>query len=329
MDQAESIAPAVQVLLATYNGERFLAEQIDSILAQDYPNLSILARDDGSTDGTPTLLERYAARYPHRFTRMPPSPPSGDAKWNFLHLMQAATADYLCLADQDDVWLPAKVTQSMQAMARLERQHGKPTPLLVFTDLRVVDQGLNEKYASFWRHQRIDPRSIHSFRRLLTQNVVTGCTALMNAGLCRLATRMPPEAYMHDWWIALVAAAFGAADYLPHATVAYRQHSHNVLGAVEHGRGNLVPRFRFHTLRRRQWETTERQAEGMLHVYGSELAPAKRALLQAYLRCETSPYRLVRTGTLLWHRFFQKGLRPNLAILWYLWDMEAAKRQQP
>ena len=100
----------VEILLATYNGARFLREQIDSILAQDYGNIRVLARDDGSSDGTVEILHQYAKRFPGRFRVMPSSAPTGSAKNNFLLLMKASTADYVCFADQDDVWLPAKVT---------------------------------------------------------------------------------------------------------------------------------------------------------------------------------------------------------------------------
>src|SRR5215467_3608829 len=94
---------AVEVLLATFNGERFLREQIDSVLAQDYPNLRVLARDDGSTDGTLDILREYQLRFPDRFRLLPIDQPAGSAKGNFLKLMQAASANYLCFCDQDDV----------------------------------------------------------------------------------------------------------------------------------------------------------------------------------------------------------------------------------
>src|SRR5271170_623792 len=101
--------PAVEVLLATCNGERFLREQIDSILAQDYENIRILARDDGSTDSTVAILAEYGERFPGRFRVMPVQTPAGSAKGNFLLLMKESTAGHICFADQDDVWLRDKV----------------------------------------------------------------------------------------------------------------------------------------------------------------------------------------------------------------------------
>ena len=316
----------VEILLATYNGERFLREQIESILQQTYEPLTILARDDGSTDGTVAILEDYARRFPDRFRVMPVSPPTGSAKLNFRELMAASTGPYVGCADQDDVWLPEKIARSMAVMQQLERRHSTETPLLVFTDLRVVDDALNLKHASLWRFQPIVPESIHHFRRLLTQNVVTGSTMLMNRPLVRLAARMPARAYMHDWWVALVACAIGAADYLREQTVLYRQHGSNVLGAVGPGAPMGIPKWRYHEKRREQWEASERQAEAMLEIYRDELPAGVRRLLESYVRCETAPGRLARVWTLLVNGFLLRGLRPNLAILWYLWDMKAAKR---
>ncbi len=319
----------VQVLLATHNGARFLAEQVESILAQDYACLRILARDDGSTDGTRAILERYVETYPERFELLPMGVATGSAKGNFVLLLRSSTAPYLCCADQDDVWKADKVTRSMERMRGLELKYGRDIPLLIFSDLEVVNDKLERLHGSFWKHQGITPQNIHRFPRLLTQNVVTGCTALMNQPLAELASAVPRDSYMHDWWIALMACAFGQADYLNDATVLYRQHGRNVVGAVEHQKPNLVPRWRYHEKRREQWEWGERQAEAMLRVFGSRLPEEKAAILRDYVRCEQSRSRWTRVFTLLRGGFFLVGLRQNLAILWYLFDMDAAKRTDP
>ena len=322
-----STSPPVQVLLATYNGERFLRQQIESILAQTYTPLQILARDDGSQDGTRTILEEYASASPERFMLMPLDATTGGSKWNFVRLLQAATAEYVALADQDDVWLPDKISREMEAMQGLERKNGVEKPLLVFSDLRIVDDALWTKFESLREHQGIEPASIHELRRILSQNVVTGCTALLNRPLVQLATRMPAEAFMHDWWIALLACSFGDATAMPEPTVLYRQHGANVLGAGTVRRVSGAPVWRQHGLRREQWEMTVVQAQGMLRVHASELTVQQRDLLRAYVRCETSSNRFVRVSTWLSHGFFPNGLRAILARLWYLWDMDAAKRE--
>ncbi len=325
---ATSPTPLVEVLLATYNGERFLREQIESILAQDYGRLCVLARDDGSKDGTRAILEEYVERDPQRFRMLGAGEATGSAKGNFVRLMQASTAPYVCFADQDDVWRTWKLSLQMAKMREMEAKHGPETPLLVFSDLEIVNDRLETLHGSFWKHQRITPERIGQLNRLLTQNVVTGCTALMNRPLVEAGMLMPGESFMHDWWIALMAAVFGAGAFLPQPTVLYRQHGANVLGAVEHARPNLIPKWRWHVMRKRQWDVSERQARAVSRIFEGRLPRHSAEILRAFERCETSPNRVVRTGTLLWHRFLQTGVRGNLATLWYLWDMDRAKRDE-
>ena len=327
--ESPSAPPHIQVLLATYNGARFLRPQLDSILGQDYSNLSILAGDDGSQDETLTILNDYAQAYPGRVAILPKAPPTGSPKLNFARLMRASTADYLATADQDDVWMPDKISRSMSALQALEQIHGAVAPLLVFSDLKVVDDELHVLNPSFWAHQGIPPSIVRSFRKLVSRNVVTGCTALFNRTLSRLAQDMPPAAYMHDWWLALIACGLGAVDYISEPTVLYRQHAGNLLGAVEQARPNLIPSFRYHTMRRRQWETTAHQAEAFLLHFGDRLPPEKRRPLQAYVRCESSRHAGIRVLTYLFSGIYQQTLRQNGAMLWYLMDMNADKRRNP
>ncbi len=320
--------PAIEVLLATYNGERFLRQQIDSILAQTYPNVTILASDDGSLDGTVAILQAYEERFPGRVRMLPGSAGTAHPKWNFMRLMQASTAPYVALSDQDDVWVPEKLAMSMAAMQSEEQRRGATTPVLVFTDAELVDENLQPLHPSFWQKQGIPGEETERLPRLLAQNVYTGCTGLLNRPLVERSLPIPQKAHMHDWWIMLVAAVFGRLVSIPHATVRYRQHGSNAVGAAEDIAYGLVPRFREHKLRRFEWEMTERQAEALLEQFGDALPRDKRATIEAYVRCETSPYRVVRVATLLRHGFLRKALRMNLGMLWYLWDMKAAKREQ-
>jgi len=118
-----TVPPTIEVLLATYNGARFLREQIESILSQDYQALCILAADDGSQDDTPAILAEYAERFPKRLRVLGGAAPTGSAKANFLRLMHHASEAYVCFSDQDDVWLPSKVRLSLETMQALEQRH--------------------------------------------------------------------------------------------------------------------------------------------------------------------------------------------------------------
>lgn len=316
--------PVVEVLLATFNGGRFLREQIDSILAQDYTNLRILARDDGSSDETGEILNEYAERFPNRFRTMPSSRGTGNPKDNFLLLMRASTAQYICFSDQDDVWLPDKVSKTMRSMNQLLSRWGDSTPLLVFTDLHVVDSQLRMIHESFWKHERIDPGCIDRLTRLLGQNVVTGCTAMLNRRLLDISLEMPEGAHMHDRWIGLLASAMGKAGIVRSQTVLYRQHDRNVFGAEK--QTGLLPdlarRMRNGGGRELQWEISQRQAAALLQVHRTELTEKNRNILTAYLRCGTSRSRFVRIGTLIRYGFFRVGMMRNVATLIHLWTMK-------
>ncbi len=326
-EPSQAVVP-IEILLATFNGERFLREQIDSLLRQDYGNVRVLARDDGSSDGTLAILREYAERVPDRFRLLASEVATGHPKWNAVHLLQASTTDYVCLSDQDDVWLPSKVRLQKNAMDELEAQYGSSIPLLVFTDLRVVDEKLKELHPSFWRRDRIRPESIHRLRLALGHNVLTGCTAMLNRRLVELSLRMPEEAAMHDRWIALLASAMGKSRALPQQTVFYRQHGRNVEGVrrADDSPAGVVRRSRIPENRLREWRVSREQAAALLRLHHDELAPEQRELLRAYLRCGQSRSRLVRLSTTIRYGFFRNGLLPNLSRMWDLWNVEMPEK---
>lgn len=326
--------PRIEVLLATYNGERFLREQIESILAQDYENLTVLARDDGSSDSTADILLSYEREFPERFRVMPSSPGTGNPKLNFLLLMKASTAAYVCLSDQDDLWLPDKVRKAMSLMRQLESQWGEHTPALVFSDLRVVDQQLLPLKESMWAHFGVAPEFIERFATLLNKNVVTGCTTMLNRRLVALSQRMSDEAVMHDHWIAMVACAFGKSAFVREQLVLYRQHGRNALGVRYQlekpgnwGPGGLfLERLRQFRKDRVQivneWLSHQRQADAFLRVYHNELSPSHCRLLKAFRQCELSKSVFVRLTTWIRYGFYGRGKAVYLAIFLHLSRLE-------
>ena len=322
--------PVVEVLLAAYNGERFLRDQIDSILTQDYANLRVLARDDGSSDGTVNILNEYAERFPERFRVMPPGPGTGSAKDNFLLLMQASTGNYISFSDQDDVWLPDKISRTMQAMHQLELKWEADTPLLVFTDLRVVDKELRPLHDSFWAYERIEPDRIDRLAFLLRRNVVTGCTAMLNRPLLEIARRMPKEAAMHDHWVALLASVTGKSSAVRTPTVLYRQHDQNVVGAKKsRSITEFIRRIFINDARIVQWEISQRQTRALLKIHRDELSTEDRRLLEAYLQCGTGNSRIVRIATLIRYGFYRTSTMENIATLVDLWRMKVPSADQP
>lgn len=276
----------VQILLATYNGAAFLAEQLGSLVAQTHRNWRLLAGDDGSRDSTPEILRAWAAG-DERIALALPHPPFHSARDNFLYLMrQAAGAPYTMFCDQDDVWMPDKIGRALAKMLAAEAAWGRETPLLVFTDLQPVDRALTPLHPSLMTYQKLDPRRV-AFRQLLVQNVVTGCTMMINGALCRKALALQDAAnvVMHDWWLALVAARFGRLVYDEGATVLYRQHENNAVGARDaRGPGAVVRRVLHPGAIARSLGRCRRQAAEFCRTYGPELAAEERRVLERFAR---------------------------------------------
>ncbi len=222
--------PQVTVLLATYNGSKYVRQMIDSVLAQDYTDFHLILSDDSSKDDTPQILEEYAQTHPDKITHYRSGIRFGNAQNHFMHLLaQFHDTPYIMFCDQDDIWHPDKISKTLKKMQQIEKPG---LPALVHTDLRVVDSRLNQLDASFIHFSKLNGNRL-SLRQLLVQNVVTGCTVMLNKPLAELScSHMPEEKIlMHDWWLALIAAAFGSIGYLDEPTIDYRQHGNNVVGA--------------------------------------------------------------------------------------------------
>lgn len=225
--------PNVAIVLATYNGGGLVEEQVASLQRQDFPGWHLFIRDDGSSDGTQARLAKLAQQEP-RITVLEARTRLG-VIGNFGELLlqaHRAGAEYVFPCDQDDAWQPTKLSRALALMARLEAEHGRDTPLLVHSDLAVVDADLRPLHRSFLRYQGIGHEETNPLRVLLVQNFVTGCASLLNRPLLDLALPFPGCCIMHDWWLAQCAAARGKIGFIPDATVLYRQHGANQIGAT-------------------------------------------------------------------------------------------------
>ena len=219
----------IEILLATYNGEKYLKDQINSILNQSYKNWRLLIFDDASVDETCNIIKFYEEKYSDKIKCFRAVKNSKSVKKSFSKLLAFSRAEYLCLADQDDVWGKDKLKCCFEYIKKIEEQN-KDVPILVHTDLFVVDENLNVIASSMMKLQKLKSKE-KTFRQLLVQNNITGCTVLMNRKLAELCGEIPEGALMHDWWLGLVACAFGIVKFLNKSTVYYRQHQNNFVGA--------------------------------------------------------------------------------------------------
>lgn len=223
----------VAILLAAYNGEKFIEQQLDSIVNQTCSDWELFIHDDGSCDSTPAILKKYAAAFPDRI-HLIEAAPRGSARSNFLFLMSQVDAPYVMFCDQDDVWNEDKIECSLSAIRRLESSNGKDVPLLVFSDATVVDCRLNIIADSFFSYQHLNPDRLR-FSELLVQNTVPGNTSMFNRALLQHALRYSDEnaIIIHDCWCALIASYFGAIGAIKKSTLLYRQHNENSMGAIK------------------------------------------------------------------------------------------------
>lgn len=214
----------INILMSTYNGEKFLAEQIQSIQKQTFQDWQLLIRDDGSSDKTRAIIQEFVEKDNRIHLINPDDQTNLGVIKSFYQLVKHKKADYYFFSDQDDVWLEDKLALTLKRA----QQEDQTSPLLVYTDLKVVDEELQIINNSMIRSQ-----SHHANTQLiqeLTENTVTGGTMMINHALAERWT-VTDNLLMHDWYLALLATAFGKLVYLDKATQLYRQHDNNVLGA--------------------------------------------------------------------------------------------------
>lgn len=307
----------VDIVMAVYNGEKFVKEQIDSILAQDYQNFRLLVRDDHSQDGTLEIIKNYVKAYPNKIFLLPSSGKLG-VKGNFSALLEYAKAPYIMLSDQDDIWLKDKVSKSLKKMKELEASKGLDCPLLIHADLKVVDAHLNLIDPSFWKFAHLKPAQSHQLNKLLTQNVVTGCTILINRPLLKLALPIPSETPMHDWWLALVASAFGYIESISEPLILYRQHGKNTLGAKKYGSLKWYKEGIIKLLGNRlEIFPNQEQAKILYERYALLLPGCYKKMVFDYIHLKKYSW-LKSRYLILKHRFFKQSFVRNFAAFFLL-----------
>ncbi|EIJ36077.1 glycosyltransferase family 2 protein [Thiothrix nivea] len=294
--------PKVQILLSTWNGERWLPELLRSLEQQTFQDWQLLIRDDGSTDRTIQILLKWQEANPQRLSDLLLDGTHLGSKLSFSRLVQASTAPCLMFCDQDDIWFPEKVELQCTALRLLEGKFGKEKPLLVHSDLAVVDERKELQAVSLWEYRNFNVGQRK--QAYLLNNVVTGCASAFNREAARLAFPVPLYAMQHDRWLALVCAWFGHIQPQPQPTLLYRQHGSNLLGAEPGGLSALGERV----------DAWSRQADAFLQRFGKQLDVADYRLVEAvaglrYIRGWK------RRQHILHHRLFKQGVLRNLALL--------------
>ncbi|WP_413324257.1 glycosyltransferase [Synechococcus sp. MIT S9503] len=232
--------PLVQILLATHNGQLYLAEQLNSIVNQNYSNWIATIHDDGSTDKTQEIIDAYQAKYPNQIFILKDSQVFRSAKKNFIHLLSNVNpdAELFLFCDQDDIWYDQKLTLMVDAYLL----NDKNKPILIHSDLSIVDDYLKCMAPSHNilinnQKNRINKNSV------LYGNPIPGCAMAFNAILLK-QIKLRDNIVMHDWWI-LQSALYcdSLIIYLSQPLVMYRQHSNNVCGHTKSSLLKIVLRL--------------------------------------------------------------------------------------
>ena len=209
--------PSVQILMSTYNGEKYLGTQLDSLFNQKDVNVSLLVRDDGSSDNTTSIIEDYAKENPIKLIR-------GNNKGyanSFWELVQKAEdSDYYAFCDQDDFWCEDK----LMAAIKMISDKGN-VPVLYTSNVDTVDDALN-----LITHNAFPVTDVQNFNQSLLTSILPGCTFVFNKELLPYLKQYKGLVISHDWLVYIIAAGVGIVlfDDKPH--IKYRIHGNNVLG---------------------------------------------------------------------------------------------------
>ena len=302
--------------MATYNGEKYIREQIDSILNQTYKDIRILIRDDGSQDGTVGIIKEYIEKYQTKIRLIEDDVKCGSSVSNFMQLTKSATADYVMYSDQDDFWLSEKVEKTLQAMVELEEEIGKGKPALTFARHKPVDVNLQpiQEDASKTQLSKCET----GLNKLLVQNCVNGCLVMVNKPLYSILGDYSKDILMHDWWSALIAVSIGGIRKIPDVLMLYRQHGDNVVGSVN------VKSFKYRLSKVSDKNTRNMkyryrdQAKLFYQRYSSMMPEENKRVLEYFLSLYEEKSKIKRIKMLISGGYLKSDTVRRIGQIWYI-----------
>lgn len=307
----DKFSEKVDILLPTYNGERYIREQIDSIIGQDYPNWKLIIRDDASKDRTLQIVKEYKEKYPDKIQIIFDTKGNLGITYNVFELLKYSKNPYIMFCDQDDIWKPDKIKILLRYIRKSEQQNPNQ-PILIHSDACIVDAQLKTIHPSFADYIHWDKRK-DSLANLIQRNVVQGASAIINRKLLEKVKKLGStggcKTITHDWWIAVVGRLFGKIYYCDKVLMLYRQHGNNSIGASSNAFKiqNLLKlsNKEFSDLRFRFYLTTNSLlCKQILKVYGKELSKRQKQILKHF---QNRPNDI--------KEFFQLGLQKEYSIL--------------
>lgn len=228
----------IAILLAAYNADKYISEQIDSIINQTFDDWTLYIRNDGSKDNTDEIIKDYCLRFPDKIYEIDTGGKNLGCRNNFFRLLEVVDSDYYMFSDADDVWFEDKIEISYERMLEIEIKNSNK-PLLVHTDSAIYDEHLNLVAESFWKSVNINPDKFMTFNEICICCSVGGSTMLLNKNVKNLLFPLADNNLIFDYWIAINVVKHGVISTIHRPTKKYRQHGSNVCG-VTMGENNLL-----------------------------------------------------------------------------------------
>ena len=291
----------VSILMATYNGARYLEEQLDSIINQTYQDWSLWIHDDGSKDNTLAILESYCQRYPDRINLMESQKKNLGAKGNFAFIYETVKeAEYYVFCDQDDIWNRDKLSRLISVMNAEDIRE----PALIYHNVQVVNQEKKLIANSYFEYNNVIIREAQKLQQILMYNYIPGCTMMLNHSLKKKIACIPEGCIMHDWWILLSAIALNAKMIKVNQTLGrYRLHHSNNMGLKkETNSSSLLQCFDLKNLKGYRDNNLKMKADRikqttlLLQIYGEDLSQYE-TILKDFLQILKSKHKLINYYT--------------------------------
>lgn len=304
----------VEILVATYNGEKYIKEQIDSLLNQTYKDIRILIRDDGSNDNTVKIIKEYIEKYGNKIVLIEDDIKCGSSMKNFMELTKHASADYVMYCDQDDFWFKDKVKISLEEMKKNEENGNKPIAL--YTDYIETDSNLkelkqNKKNSQIYYKKDLD------LSHLLVQNYLTGCCIMVNKELCQSLVEYSDAILMHDWWIAIYAVTFGKIVHIEKEYMYYRQHSNQVVGAKNVRSIKYVLQKLFSGSSKKSMDAYIKQAKYFYKLYSKNMNNETREIFNVFINLPQKN-KILRVYYLIKYKFLKSTFARIMGQILYI-----------
>lgn len=289
----------VKVLLSAYNGEKFIKEQIDSILGQTYGNIEIYVRDDGSKDDTLKILKPYEENGKIHLIK---GENVGFIRSFFSLIKQCGEGDYFAFADQDDVWLPQKVAWAVEML----EQETQDKPLLYFSNYDYYDGNMK-----FMEHGKA-PAVAPSFHNAVVDCMPLGFNSIFNKKAHDMMVKNQPEhSCGHDWWTYMLCSGLGKVLFDERVTVKYRRHEKNVsAGGMDFIKFQIWRFKKFFV--NNYFRNIKKQMQEFYDLYGNQLAWEDRKLL--YMFCNSRYSIKLAVKKVCYPKRFRRGMIDELFV---------------